>query len=101
MDSVRVGRFEESLAEELRGAVCDLTIALHLAEAETPVSVEQQLRDMSAVWGQPATRRNVWNVSAEEEATCSAGIMLGESRSFDLDSQLFQAVEYFAFYFQN
>jgi len=49
VDSVRVGRFEESLAEELRGAVCDLTIALHLAEAETPVSVEQQLRDMSAV----------------------------------------------------
>jgi len=52
VDSVRVGRFEESLAEELCGAVCDLTIAFHLAEAEPPVSVEQQqLHHMSAVWG--------------------------------------------------
>ena len=38
MHAVRVGHLEESLAQELGGAVCDLRVALHLAEAQTAVS---------------------------------------------------------------
>ena len=37
--AVRVADLEQPLAQELRGAVCDLAVALHLSEPETAVPV--------------------------------------------------------------
>ena len=38
MDTIGIGDLEETLLEELRSAVSDLTIALHLTESQTSVT---------------------------------------------------------------